>query len=67
MRNVAHMRNADYLTTSQVAERLGLNVATINRWVRVGRLTPAMQYPGQRGARLFHAADIDALAAEATS
>lgn len=52
------------LTTTQAAERVGVSVPTINRWARQGRITPAFQAPGVRGARLYDPADIDALAAE---
>lgn len=52
------------LTTTQAAERLQVSVPTLNRWVRQGRIAPAVQAPGVRGARLYDPADIDALAAE---
>lgn len=50
------------LTTAETAERLSVSTATINRWVRVGQLTPAVQTPGIRGARLYAPDDVDALA-----
>ena len=52
------------LTTTQAAERLQVSVPTLNRWVRQGRIAPAVQAPGVRGARLYDPADVDALAAE---
>ena len=61
------MPNAEHLSTAEVAERLGKNVATINRYVRLGRLTPAFQFPGAKGARLFHVDEVERLAAEVTS
>jgi hypothetical protein len=56
------MPNAEHLNTRQVADRLGRDVATVNRYVRDGKLTPAFQFPGLRGARLFNPADVEALA-----
>jgi excisionase family DNA binding protein len=52
----------DLLTTAQVAERLGLSVYTINRYVRDGRIRAEMQMPGSKGARLYHPAEIDRFA-----
>jgi excisionase family DNA binding protein len=52
------------LTTAQAAARLGVSVPTLNRWVRHGRIKPAIEGPGLRGARFFDPSDIDALAAD---
>jgi excisionase family DNA binding protein len=49
------------LSSAQAAERLNVDQSTINRWVRTGRLTPAIQFPGRTGARLFDLADVDQL------
>jgi excisionase family DNA binding protein len=57
------MHNAEYLTTAQVAEQLGCNVATVNRYVRHGRLKPSMQFPGLKGARMYHPAEVERFAA----
>jgi excisionase family DNA binding protein len=48
-----------YLTTAQVADRFGVNVRTVSRWVLRGRLRPATRAPGLRGAYLFHPDTID--------
>ena len=58
------MPKPEHISTAEVAARLDRDRATINRWVRTGRLTPAIQFPGQTGARLFHTDDVDRLAAE---
>ena len=58
------MSNLELLTTAQVAEMLDVDVRTVARWVNAGRLTPAVQAPGIRGARMFRAVDVLALAAE---
>jgi predicted site-specific integrase-resolvase len=57
------MPNAEHLNTRQVADLLGRDVATVNRYVREGKLEPTFQFPGLRGARLFAPADVEALAA----
>jgi hypothetical protein len=46
------------LTSRQVAERLGKTVTTVNRMANDGRLKPALEVPGYRGARLFDAQSI---------
>lgn len=51
----------DYLTTGQIAERVGKHRTTVHHWVAQGRLTPVMEV---NGVRLFAAADVDRLAAE---
>ena len=58
------MPNAEHLNTREVADRLGKDVATVNRYVRTGKLQPTFQFPGLRGARLFDPADVEALAAD---
>lgn len=50
------------ITTGEAADRVGVNRATIVRWVRSGKLSPARTLPG-RGGHLFRAADLDALRA----
>jgi excisionase family DNA binding protein len=53
------------LTTAQVAERLGVNVRTVHRWVERGSLTPALKATGIRGPLFFAAAEVERLAQEA--
>lgn len=52
------------MSTAEAAVTLKVSVATLNRWVAAGKLTPAMQYPGRTGARLYRREDVEALAAE---
>lgn len=52
---------AELLTSRQVAERLGTTVTTVNRWVQRGRLTPSLEVPGYKGARLFDPDAVEAL------
>lgn len=53
----------EWLTTRAVAERLGVDVATVARWVRTGLLTPDIKTPGLRGAYVFSPETVDAFAA----
>ena len=53
------MSNDELLFTTDVAARCGVTVRTVNRWVREGKLTPAAQAPGPKGARMFRAADLE--------
>lgn len=53
----------ELLTTSEVAEKLGVDRSWVTRLVSSGRLVPAMRLPGRTGALLFDPADIDAMLA----
>jgi predicted site-specific integrase-resolvase len=48
-----------YLTTRQVAARLGVDVATVSRWAGRGLLPYAVKVPGRTGAYLFDPGVID--------
>lgn len=52
------------IPTAEAARRLGVDVRTVHRWVKSGRLTPAVKTPGLRGALLFHREDVEAIARE---
>ena len=43
----------DYLTTSEVARRLGVSRSTVTRMVADGKLEPTVRAPGYRGPFLF--------------
>lgn len=58
------MPEIELMTATQVAERLGVAVATVARWANSGLLPTAVKAPGLRGARLFRAEDVDALATQ---
>ena len=58
------MNKDDLIGSEEAARRLGVNRATFNRWVTAGHITPAVQWPGKRGARLFHRDDVARLAAK---
>lgn len=40
-------------TSAEAADALGVDRATVTRWVQSGRLEPAMKLPGLRGAYMF--------------
>lgn len=50
-----------HITTRQVADRFGVNIATVRRWVNAGIVTPDVTTPG--GHHRFTEATVDALAA----
>jgi excisionase family DNA binding protein len=48
-----------YLTSQQVAERFGVDLRTVHRMARSGRLRIIDKMPGRTGAYLFHPDTID--------
>lgn len=48
----------DLLTPREVAQIMGVRVATIGFWARIGALKPALRTPG--GHRRYHRADVEA-------
>lgn len=59
------MGNApDLIPTAEAAKILRRSVATVNRYAAAGDLKPALELGGRTGARLFHRADVEALAAK---
>ena len=55
------------LTTAEAAERLGVNVQKFFRIVATAGIQPVLEAPGLRGAKFWHARDIDQLAAKRAS
>lgn len=49
----------ELLATIEVAQSLRLERSTLSRWVKEGRITPAMRLPGVNGAFLFHPAEVE--------
>jgi excisionase family DNA binding protein len=47
------------LTTAKVATRFGVAPSTVSRWVKTGKLRPAVKLDGQRGSYLFDPAAVD--------
>jgi excisionase family DNA binding protein len=54
----------EILTTRAVAERFGVAISTVTRWVADGHLTPFTKTPGIRGAYLFTREEVDRFAHE---
>jgi excisionase family DNA binding protein len=48
-------------STVEAASILHLERSTLSRWVKEGRLTPALKLAGATGAFLFNRAEIEAL------
>lgn len=55
------------IATREASALLGVTTRTVARWVDEGTLAPAAQAPGPRGAYLFDAEQVEALAAERTA
>ena len=53
------MSNDVLLSTAEVAKLRGVSPRTVNRWVREGKLVPAVRAPGPKGARLFRAVELE--------
>lgn len=54
----------DPISTAEAAQRLGVDVSTISRWVASGRLKPMWRLPKKTGAMVFDPKEIDRLVAE---
>lgn len=52
----------DILTTRAVAERFGVAISTVTRWVADGHLQPFHKTPGLRGQYLFATDEVDRFA-----
>lgn len=52
------------ITTSEAAERCGVDRTTFFRWVQLGHIQPVEKRPGRTGALLFDPADVEALIAK---
>lgn len=50
----------ELVATAEIARRAGVDVATVNRWAKQGRIAVAMRGPGKRGANFYHRADAEA-------
>lgn len=50
------------MSAHDVAEQFNVDRATVTRWAQSGRLPEAFRVPGNRGARLFWADDVEEFA-----
>jgi excisionase family DNA binding protein len=62
--NPRRMGQDVFMATSEVAEQLGVSIATVNRMAKDGRLTPALKMPGRTGAFVFLRAQVEGAAAD---
>lgn len=52
----------DLISTAEAAAILNKSIWTVLRMVASGKLTPAAQAPGPKGARMYHRNEVLALA-----
>lgn len=57
----------DMIGSKESCRILGIDKATLSRWVSAGQLTPVHKLPGRNGAYLFDRAHIENIAAQRTS
>lgn len=55
---------ASLVPSAEACELLFCDRSTLTRWVKAGRLAPALRLPGTTGAYLFNRSDVVRLAAE---
>lgn len=57
---------AEWLTSAEVAERKGVDIATVNRWAKSGKLPTAFQISGGRRViiRYFRPEDVDTVGSD---
>jgi predicted site-specific integrase-resolvase len=55
----------ELITARELSERSGTPLSTLNRWVREGRIEPALKLPGKTGAYLFAADTVLDLSGDA--
>lgn len=59
-----HSDGETQLTTPQACEILGIDRATLTRWVDREVIAPAFKFPGKTGGYLFNRVDVERLAAQ---
>lgn len=57
----------EWLSTREVADRAGVTVFTVAKWVRAGKLAAAYQLDGRTGSRVFDPSEVDRFLAERAS
>lgn len=57
------MAQQEFMSAREVANVLGVDIRTVHRMAKDGRLTPAHQGPGLRSPLLFRSTDVRSLAA----
>ena len=59
MCNSLRMQNPDLIGSAEACERLGIDRSTLTRRVARGEITPLQKLPGETGAYIFDAAEIE--------
>jgi excisionase family DNA binding protein len=57
----------DLLGSREAAEMLGIDRATLVRWIEGGKIVPLQKLPGKTGSYLFRREDVESLVAEIAS
>lgn len=60
---VPHMSQTEHLSASEAADVIGQSKATVKRLAKAGTIPIAFKVGGDRGAYVFHRADVEAYAA----
>lgn len=58
------MATNGFLTTAEVAAELHRDRSVINKWVKAGKIKPAIEGDGVRGARFFRRSEVDRIKRE---
>lgn len=61
--NLGH--SAKYVDSATAADLLGVSLSTLHRWTREGKIAPAIQGRGIRGAKFYDRSTIDDLISDA--
>lgn len=57
-------KSQELIRSADAAAMLAIDRSTLSRWVKAGKLTPAVEGSGIRGERFFAREDVEALAAK---
>lgn len=63
MANEDEPQVAEFIGSTEVCKRLGIDRGTLTRWIQLGRITPSGKLPGVSGAYLWDPAYIDQVVA----
>lgn len=59
MANEDEPQVAEFIGSTEVCRRLGIDRGTLTRWIQLGHITPSGKLPGSSGAYLWDPAYID--------
>jgi predicted site-specific integrase-resolvase len=58
------MRNPDLIGSARACEILGIDRATLVRWIAAEKIAAATKLPGETGAYVFELAEVERVKAE---